>query len=596
MQNKKHHRNSHKESGVALFFALFALLLLSAIAASLVLMTNTETAIDSNFGRERVADYAAKAGFEEVRDRMMATNPNTINPLTSTGTPAAGNLLPTAVPTTSNQQLVYVVNNGSTTNTVQPWTLGNAYVDDELCHDGYSGLGLTVEPPDVPCVDLPSTSSWYQTQASTLPWSGTSGAIPYKWVRLGLKVNSTAGWLLNNQPGGYWVNPNSPTSGAYTTNAGVQVCWNGTSEVVLSGTGVTACSQMANPANPVYTLTSLAVTGRGTRKIVQTEVALDPAIPFPYGLYATGTTCTSMQFSGGGNSNPATDSFNSANGGTYSSTGQDTGGDVGSNGGVVLTGHSMIGGSIGVLSTTTSACGYNQGDLSTSGQAGTYNPSTFPGNVVTVLPQSYTFPAPPDPQPAPTNTSYSPAACSSSSGSGSGNGNGNGHGNGNGGGGGGSTGLCMVPGTYGAISLSGQSTLTLAPGTYNIYSLNISGQGSISVSPAGAVVLNFPSTSSSPLNFSGQAIVGGANIANNMQINYGGTGAISLSGQADSYMNVNAPNAAVNVSGQGDIYGRVIGKTLSWSGNGKFHYDKNSGLAPQSNAVFRLIAFRQLAY
>ncbi len=35
-------------------------------------------------------------------------------------------------------------------------------------------------------------------------------------------------------------------------------------------------------------------------------------------------------------------------------------------------------------------------------------------------------------------------------------------------------------------------------------------------------------------------------------------------------------NAAVQVAGNGDVFGRVIGQTLNWSGNGKFHFDKNS--------------------
>jgi hypothetical protein len=324
---------------------------------------------------------------------------------------------------------------------------------------------------------------------------------------------------------------------------------------------------MAQSANPVYVITSMGVTGSGTRKMVQAEVALDPAQPFPYGLYATGNTCPSLTFSGGGSTDPATDSFTTANGGTYATTNTPTGGDVGSNGGVSLQGHSQIGGAIGVQSLSPAPpkpCSYAQGDLSLSGSAGPYNPgNAYPGNVANQIP-TYTFPAPPDPVPAPPSTPYTGS-------------------------------LTMVPGTYGAISASG-GTITLAPGTYNIYSLSMTGKATLVVNPPGAVVLNFPSASANPVDLAGQSIVAANNIANNMQINYGGTGNITLAGQAASYFNVNAPNAQITVSGKGDIYGRIIGQTLTWSGNGKFHFDKNSSLGPPSNGQYRVISFRDVAY
>jgi len=83
---------------------------------------------------------------------------------------------------------------------------------------------------------------------------------------------------------------------------------------------------------------------------VQAEVALSPAQPFPYGLFATGTACPALNFHGGGNSDPATDSFTTANNGTYATTQSDTLGDVGANGGVLLSGHSEIGGAVAVPS------------------------------------------------------------------------------------------------------------------------------------------------------------------------------------------------------------------------------------------------------
>jgi Tfp pilus assembly protein PilX len=54
------------ERGMALFFALFALILLTALTSALVLLTSTETSINFNYRSEEVAFFAAKAGLEEV--------------------------------------------------------------------------------------------------------------------------------------------------------------------------------------------------------------------------------------------------------------------------------------------------------------------------------------------------------------------------------------------------------------------------------------------------------------------------------------------------------------------------------------------------
>src|SRR5216684_6770707 len=115
------------ERGVALFFSIFALLLLTAIAASLIFMTNTETQINSNYRQEQMAYFAAKAGIEEARARMMPSDPNTIN--------AGGVLLPTAAPTTANFSVIYIVNPGNAANSVKPWdnsANSAAYPDDEI--------------------------------------------------------------------------------------------------------------------------------------------------------------------------------------------------------------------------------------------------------------------------------------------------------------------------------------------------------------------------------------------------------------------------------------------------------------------------------
>lgn len=538
MARKSKTAKKQGERGIALLFALFTLLALSAIAATLVLMTNTETSVNSNYRQERVSSFAAKSGMEEVRDRMSTLN--TSGKLPTTFPPAAGSIL-------------YVLNEGAAAGTVQPWVATNAYMDDELCHD-FSGVQGTQPATNIRCTSGPTSTMLVAGTTATpitsnYPWSGTSAALMYKWVRVTLKQNGSVQ--------GYPVNGAS----AATT----QICWNGSTEVPLSGAA--SCQAMTPSSNPVYMITSLAMSSTGTtRKMIQAEAAQNPAHPFPYGLFATGTNCPAITFGGGGNGNPATDSYNTANGGTYAGTAQNTLGDIGSNGGVLLTGHSMIGGAVSVPSlavTPPSPCA--GGDYTTTGTAGVYNPgNSFPGNAV-VAGGTYSFPTPPDPVPAPPNTPYT-------------------------------GGNNLVPGTFGNISIASNTTLTLAPGVYNINSLTISGQASIAVSPAGAVTLNFPSTSSNPISLTGQAITSSGSIPNNMQINYGGTGTINLAGKAASYFIVDAPNAAISVSGNGDIYGRVVGKTIDYGGNGKFHFDRNSVLGPSVSTLFNLISLREVTY
>jgi hypothetical protein len=537
MRSKSKHWNRDPERGIALPFALFTLLLLSAIAAALVFSTNTEIGVNSNYRLERVSAFGAKAGIEEVRDRMAN--------LSQTGK------LPTALPPAAGSVL-YLLNEGSAPGSVQPMVAGNKYMDDELCHD-FAGVQGQQPAPNVRCTTAPSSALLVAGSpvSSNYPWAGTSAALPYKWVRVTLKAG--------NSVQGYPVNGNSTA----------QACWNGTTEVLLAGAAT--CQAMTPSANPVYMITSLAVSPAGTtRRMVQAEVALSPAQPFPYGLFATGTVCPALTINGGGNTDPATDSYSTANNGTYASTQTNTLGDVGSNGGVLLNGHSQVGGAVAVPSTlatppaTPNPCSGAQGDYSTTGTAGIYQPSNYPGNVLQQA-GPFVFPAPANPIPLPTPSS--PTGGSS-----------------------------LVPGTYGAISLSGHSTLTLAPGVYNIYSLSLAGQASLTVSPAGAVVLNFPSTSSSPISISGQGFASSSLKPNDLQINYGGTGSVSIAGNGASYCIVDAPNAAVDVGGNGDIYGRVIGRTINVHGNGKFHFDRNSVLGPQSTGGYAVISFREIAY
>jgi len=237
-------RNSG-ERGVALIAAIITLLLIAAITAGMVILSNTETNISSNFRDQQTAFFAAKAGIEEARDRLRSNATNTIR--------TAG-VLPTTLPGTSNSVL-YILNpaNGET---VAPW--GSNYPDDEICKENTT----------ITCSNgLPSGSGWHTSVSASSVYTA-SPVIPWKWTRVTLKQN-------NSIPPFY-------TNGSSATTS--QVCWNGTNEFASA----TGCS---TPNEPVYVLTTLAVTPSGSRRMLQTEVAEDKLnfnAPSPLTLDGTG--------------------------------------------------------------------------------------------------------------------------------------------------------------------------------------------------------------------------------------------------------------------------------------------------------------------
>lgn len=576
------------ESGVSLLFAILALLLLSAIGAAMMFSTSTETSINSNYRQEQIAYFGAKDGIEEARARMMATDPNTI-----TSQPIL-NPNQVAAPSTGNQMIYYIVNDGAVANSVQPWNSGNGYVDDELCHDGYSlGMAGTMPAPDVRCYSgtagnqtpiLPSGTTWYGETNSALPFNGTSGALPFAWVRIAPKLNSSAQYLTGAGSTAS-VSTYSVNSGYSATNL---VCWDGTEEMVL--TTYPACNQMpsaqGSPMTNVYLVTSMGVSPSGARRVIQAEVALEPTPPFPYGLFATSTACPAITFSG---SNASTNSYTTANGGTYSTTESNLGGDIGSNGQVNV-GNGTVGGIIGALPGpfTGAGCTPTSPPVVIGPQGGCANqgsvkctascPSGNSNGKACFLTQPYQFPTPPAPSPLPPNTAYSPPSCGKKS-----------------------SGLCMVPGTYGNISLAGNQALTMAPGVYNINSLSMEGNASITVSPAGAVVLNvggvgFNATSSSPvLQIAGNGITDNT-IPNDFLINYGGYAPVNIAGNGSSTAIINAPNAPIAISGNGAWFGSILGSTVAINGGGAFHFDLTAALAPANDGYYTLISYRQVPY
>jgi hypothetical protein len=284
-----------RQRGIALISVLLVLILLIVLGVSLMYVADTDTAINSNYRSEQQAYFAAKAGIEEVRNRMRRTQTDTVD-----AKPPGISLLPTTVASDAGGVL-YMINQGTDPITVQPWVLGNRYQDDEFCHDGYTLAGIpapgsgNVPSDDVRCINntisyLPSSTTWYNHPAtgapapgwvtSTAPFNGTSAAMPYKWVRITWKQNNS---IQGSGTAPYYsVDGSAP--GSPTGNT--PVCWDGSKEVLLTAPA-TKCEQMPTGMRPVYLATSLAVSG-GSRRMVQSELAKNVLPTFPAALALDG--------------------------------------------------------------------------------------------------------------------------------------------------------------------------------------------------------------------------------------------------------------------------------------------------------------------
>jgi hypothetical protein len=267
-----------------------------------------------------------------------------------------------------------------------------------------------------------------------------------------------------------------------------------------------------------------------------------------FGIFAQSSACPAITFSGNGSTDSySTAGYTSANASSaYAATKAKTGGNIGTNGTVSLSGNATIGGSIGASNAKRGSC---PDGLSASGNAGMFS---NPANQLVQIPIT-TFPTPPAPSPLPPTTNVSYSGNSSTS---------------------------ITPGSYSNITVSGNAKLTLAPGTYNINSLTVSGNAAVTISPVGAVVFNIAGTGqNTPLSLSGNGITNPSEIPNNVRINYAGSGSITLSGDSDFYAVVDAPNATVTYSGNGNFYGSIIGNRIVDTGNGAIHYDTNASAA-----------------
>jgi hypothetical protein len=106
MNYRRKREEERSERGAALLIAIFALLLISVVAIALVVSAGTDSALTGNYRTSTSAYYAAQAGLEEARGRLLWKNQNYINITNSYSTL----LNSSGLPTWGLTQVLYIVN------------------------------------------------------------------------------------------------------------------------------------------------------------------------------------------------------------------------------------------------------------------------------------------------------------------------------------------------------------------------------------------------------------------------------------------------------------------------------------------------------
>ena len=231
--------------------AIFTLMLISVVATALVLMAGTESAMKENYKSAMHAFYDAKAGLEEGRGRLWAGNPNSI---ANCVYPAPGAMMPL-------NRVCYIVN-PSGTEVVNPLDLSAANPYADLEYQQEWGIAVT---------DAAVQVQPFITSTSPIASASIAGPL-YKWVRITPRTEFSANMDVDGINGKDSLNP---------------LFYDGRQQLLSAGgTPVLGAGQ-------VLTVTALAVTPYGSRRMVQYAVAPDPtyaaALPtFPSALTLNG--------------------------------------------------------------------------------------------------------------------------------------------------------------------------------------------------------------------------------------------------------------------------------------------------------------------
>ena len=309
------------------------------------------------------------------------------------------------------------------------------------------------------------------------------------------------------------------------------------------------------------------IRGAGAAAVQVSAIIETQAVPaYRYAAFATDDKCEALFFGGGGQ----TDSYDSKNnvGNNATIDNPKFGGDVGTNGGLKVTGNTSI--VNGTLSTPRSGVGTceNSNVLALDGD---------PPDVKSMvqLPQGIKMRTPDVIVPAPPLTAYdlkktggcpagSPPECTSVSDVIT------------------FTPVGDTPVQLGNVSLLAQAQVHLKAGIYEVNSLQVAGTAELTID-SGPVIFRVAGKDASgndlatPIVLNGNGIVNGAKVPKNLQFVYGGKGDIQINGGSNNSLLAYAPNASITINGGAEIYGALVGAKVKDMGQAKIHYDRQLG-------------------
>ena len=220
--------------------AIFALLLVSVVAIALIVSSGTDSALASNYRTSTGAYYAALAGLEEGRGRLLSKNQDFINK-------TAANFVPSGGGTLDVHQVLYIVNPAGGP-AIVPNNPTDPYADNEYGTEFTWGLGgATIQGP---------VNSDSQTGAYPGPF--------FKWVR---------------------INPVTEFSMGDVDVDGLNA-HDKVTPLFYDGTGL----NRTNTGNQAFEITALAVLPNGAKKMLQYVVAPPLILSFPAALTLDGAT------------------------------------------------------------------------------------------------------------------------------------------------------------------------------------------------------------------------------------------------------------------------------------------------------------------
>ncbi len=291
-----------------------------------------------------------------------------------------------------------------------------------------------------------------------------------------------------------------------------------------------------------------------TVQVVQTIERAARSV-FAYAAFATGSSCGVLNFS-----DAYTYSYDSSQGTNGYLFPDQHDGNIGSNGNLSLGGYSNgIWGTEFSNRTGSGDCTAGAVPALTTTAGATENALAF-GHLTLTNPVSFPNLPPIDPPP-PTTLQVTGFTCNGVPGCTGANRN-----------------LYLTPGQYGNLIVANNSTIHLTAGTYNINSLLLATYSDIVLDTPG-VVLNLAGTGISPdadvMSISGGSSLNYDGKPADLQIMYGGSSHITVTGDSRSWSVMYAPNSNTTVDDQSKWMGSVIAKSVTVSGYTSLFYDRS---------------------